>query len=777
MKYHLLALSLAAFASVMPPAGDIHAEIRTNAGVQYLLSQSKDMSQDFSDFGNQYFFADSLASFDTTKGKGYVKWARRQLMPRQAFNTNTYLLQPLQSLDFPDTAYDNDPELQFSVEPVSEGIIRLRMYTSPVVPADNPDDPMLVGTVPDGSGTWKVSETPESVTYTSDMGTLTIMRHPWRLILKDKEGKELTRTRVWSDNDSTQVKVAPFSFIKRGNDNSRSINPVFSLKPGEKIFGCGESPAPLNKAGQKVNLFVTDPQGPETPDMYKPIPFFMSDRGYGMFLHTSAPVTCDFGQSYIGANKLFMADEVMDIFIFLGKPKDILSAYTSLTGRPEMPPLWSFGTWMSRITYFSEAEGREVAKKLRECKIPSDVIHFDTGWFGVDWQCDYEFAADRFDNPRQMLSDLRKEGFRTCLWQLPYFTPKNKFFPELVEKGLYVKNGRGELPYEDVVLDFTNPETVKWYQEKIGNLIGMGVGAIKVDFGEGAPLDGIYANGRSGLYEHNLYPLRYNRAVAEITKKTSGENIIWARSAWAGSQRYPLHWGGDAATTNTGLLGTIRAGLSLGASGFSFWSNDIGGFVTDSPENLYRRWLPYGFLTSHSRVHGAPPTEPWHYGKDFTDYFRKCAELKYKLMPYVYAQAKECSENGWPMMRALALEFPDDKGAWQIEDQYMFGSDMLVAPMLEDGKNRDVYLPGADKWIDYQTGKVYSPGWNNIATGELPIVILVRDGSAIPHIPVAQCTDRMDWSKVTWKKYLADKKKARGTLCLPSDGKLQKVEL
>lgn len=777
MKHRLSFYTALAVASAISFPGDASAEIRTNAGVQYLLSQSRDMSQDFLDLSNHYFFADSLASFNASTGEGTIKWERHQLMPRQAFNANTYLHQPLNSLDFPDTAYDNDPELKFSVEPVSENTLRIRIYTSPVIPEEDNDDPMFAGKIPDGRSKWKTTETPEAIVFSSAKGSLTMNRFPWRIILKDADGMELTRTRVWSDNDSTQVKVPPFSFIKRGSDNSRSINPVFSIKPGEKIFGCGESATALNKVGQKVNLFVTDPQGPETPDMYKPIPFFMSNRGYGMFMHTSAPVTCDFGQSYIGANKLFMADEMMDIFIFFGEPKDILSAYTEITGRPEMPPLWSFGTWMSRITYFSEKEGREVAGKLRENKIPSDVIHFDTGWFGTDWQCDYQFAEDRFDNPEAMLADLKKDGFHTSLWQLPYFTPKNKFFPELVEKGLYVKNGRGTLPYEDVVLDFTNPETVKWYQEKIGNLIEKGVGAIKVDFGEGAPLDAIYHNGKSGLYEHNLYPLRYNKAVADVTKAKSGENIIWARSAWAGSQRYPLHWGGDAATTDTGLLGTVRAGLSLGLSGFSFWSNDIGGFVTDSPENLYRRWLPYGFLTSHSRVHGAPPTEPWLYGKEFTDYFRKCAELKYKLMPYVYAQAKQSSENGWPMMRALAIEFPDDKGAWTIEDEYMFGSDMLVAPMMEDGDRRDVYLPGNEKWIDYQTGKIYNPGWNNIATGELPIIILVRDGAAIPHVPVAQSTDKIDWNKVAWKKYLADKKKAKGLICLPNEGVLKSVEL
>ena len=752
----------------------LSAQLKTNAGNQYLLSQTRDVSGDFLDLSNTYFFADSLVNLDTATGEGVVRWKRQRLVPRQAFNANTYQHIPMQSLDFPNTAYEQDPELRFYIEPVNERTLRVRMLTSPVVPQEE-ESLMLVSKPADGRNLWQVSKSADGVTYTSKYGSFTIETYPWRMVLKDANGKILTQTRCWNDNDSTQIKVPPFSFIKRGSDNSRSINPVWSLSPGEKIFGCGESATTLNKVGQKVNFFVTDPQGPESPDMYKPIPFFFSNRGYGMFMHTSAPVTADFGQSYIGANKLFMADEQMDIFIFLGEPKDILGEYTALVGRPEMPPLWSFGTWMSRITYFSEAEGREVAQKLRAEKIPSDVIHFDTGWFGVDWQCDYAFAADRFDNPKQMLDDLKAQGFRTCLWQLPYFTPKNKFFPELIEKNLYVKNGKGQLPYEDVVLDFTNPETVKWYQEKLGNLISMGVGAIKVDFGEGAPVEAIYHNGKSGLYEHNLYPLRYNKAVAEITKQIHGENIMWARSAWAGSQRYPLHWGGDAATNNTGMQGTLRAGLSFGMSGFSFWSHDIGGFVTSTPDDLYRRWLPFGFLTSHSRVHGAPPTEPWHFGKEFTNYFRQCAELKYKLMPYVYAQAKQCTEQGLPMLRALLVEYPNDPGAWMIEDQYLFGSQLLVAPMLESGNSRDVYLPGKDKWIDYQTGKVYNPGWNHIACGKLPIIILVKDGSAIPHIPVAQCTDQLKWDKVTWKKYLADKKQAEGWICLPANGKLEKV--
>lgn len=679
-------------------------------------------------------------------------------------------------LDFPFTAYENDPNLKFKIDFVTPRTVRIRMLTTPVEP--KPAASIMLAKEPGRDGSWKVTETNDKIIYSSDYGTIQINKNPWRIVLKDKAGRILSQTAALSDADSTQVKYTPFCFVKRGSDNARRINPVFTLTADEMIFGCGESATGLNKAGQKVNLFVTDPQGPETDQMYKPIPFFMSNRGYGMFMHTSAPVTCDFGATYIGLNKMFMGDENLDLFVFFGEPKDILDEYTDLVGKPGMPPLWSFGTWMSRITYLSEKEGYDVAANIRKNKYPCDVIHFDTGWFDVDWQCDYKFSENRFQNPQQMLKDLRSQGFHVCLWQLPYFTPKNRYFSELIEKDMYVKNGNGELPYEDVVLDFSNPETVKWYQDKLAGLLNIGVSAIKVDFGEAAPLNGIYASGKSGWYEHNLYPVRYDMAVSEITKKLHNENIMWARAAWAGSQRYPLHWGGDAATTNTGLLGTLRAGLSFGLSGFSFWSHDMGGFVKSTPEDLYCRWIPFGFLTSHTRAHGAPPTEPWLYdSKRVQDVFRKSAEMKYRLMPYVYAQAKECTEKGLPMLRALFVEFPDDPGAWKVDDEYLFGSQILVAPLLESGMTgRTVYLPEG-KWIDYQTEKVYEGGWHRIEAGSLPIIMLVRDGSVLPHLKLAQSTAEMDWSKMSLKVYSADKKQAEGLVCLPADNRIQVVKV
>lgn len=788
----------------LPMAGQ--AQLKTNNGIEYLQCQAPDVSGDFSDLANTYFLADSIAGFDLNKGEGLLNWKRYRLAPRQAFNLNGYWPVRMKMLDFPDTQYDNDPNLKIRIQKIDDRTLRVTVFTSPIEPKmDEANDPMFSpefisgnfgnGNARMGKGRWNTSASAQSIIYKNGNGELEIQKYPFRLILRDAKGKILTQTRHIIDNDSTQVKLLPFNFIKRGSDNSRSINPVFMLSPGERIYGCGESFTSLNKVGQKVNISVVDPQGPETDGMYKPVPFYFSNRGYGIFMHTSAPTTADFGASYIGAQRLFMGDETMDFFVFFGEPKEILDKYTNVTGKSPMLPLWTFGTWMSRISYFSQKEGLEIAHQLRANRIPADVIHFDTGWFGVDWQCDYEFAKDRFKDPVGMLKTLKKEGFHTCLWQLPYFTPKNRYFHELVEGGMAVRNANGTLNYEDAVLDLSNPKTVSWYQDKIAHLIKQGVGVIKCDFGEAAPYDGLYASGKTGFYEHNLYPLRYNKALWEAVKANSAdhEGVIWARSAWAGSQRFPLHWGGDAATNeigSVGMMGDLRGGLSFGLSGFSFWSHDMGGFVTQSPDDLYRRWLPFGFLSSHTRAHGATPTEPWLISKDFTDAFRANAEMKYQLMPYVYAQAKDCSEKGLPMVRALFVEFPHDAGAWLVEDEYMYGSQLLVAPLLESGSSRTVYLPKG-KWIDYQSGKVYEGGYQEIsiptaqevkayaeASGSatvsqpLPCIILVKDGSLIPQVPVAQSTDKINWSKLSWRPFKADAAECVGYLYLPGSEKI-----
>lgn len=743
-----------------------------NSGV---LNEPPDISEDFRDMRNTFFLAEKMTSFDPSTGQGKVQFIRHNLATRQAFNNTLIGLSEAKPNEFPATEYAVSPEQPFSVSFVSPKTIRIRLISGPQFHSEEPSLMLVDGKAPVDTKSWKYSKTNEGHVYASEFGKVVIQENPWHVYLYDSEGNLLTQTIHKSDVSNTYTPVTPFGYIRRGSDYSRSMDAVFSLSPGEKIFGCGESYQSFNKRGQKVVLYTDDANGVQNETMYKPIPFYMSDRGYGMFMHHSTPITCDFGKYFSGVNSMMIGDDELDLFVFFGKPKEILDAYTDLTGKAPMPPLWTFGFWMSRITYFSEQEGREVAQKLREKEIPADVIHFDTGWFGVDWRSDYKFPADRFPDPPKMLADFKKRGFEVCLWQLPYFTPENALFDELVEGNMVVRDAKGNIPLEDAVVDFTNPATVDWYQKKIGGLLKQGVSVIKVDFGEAAPLNGIYHNGKTGFYEHNMFPLRYNKAIADVTKEINGSGFIWARSAWAGSQRYPVHWGGDPATSNSAMSSTLRGGLSLGLSGFTFWSHDIGGFVTAAPEDLYRRWTPFGMLTSHVRSHGEPPTEPWEYGEDFLNDFRKADNMRYQLMPYIYAQAKHSSENGLPMVRALFIEYPDDPGSWLIDDQYLFGSDILVAPLFENGTSRDVYLPPG-QWIDYQTGQKYSGGWHEIEVGEVPVVMLVKDGTILPHAKLVQSTKNINWKDLELKVYSTNGK-AQGKVFKPGDKKCNEIVL
>jgi alpha-D-xyloside xylohydrolase len=621
---------------------------------------------------------------------------------------------------------------------------------------------------------WSKTEQPGRVIYRSPRAEVVLEWAPFRIEIRDEFGKVLLRTQHPSDTRCMRNSdPVPFCFLRTSPEHARRFAATFANFPDEKYYGCGESFTRLNKRGQRVVLYTYDPHGAQTDGMYKPVPFFLSSRGYGAFLHTTSPCTFDFGEQYDGATTLFSADAELDLFVFVGEPKDVLEAYTALTGRSPVPPLWSFGLWMSRCTYDSAEQVLGVANELRRRKIPSDVLHVDTGWFEENFRCDFEFSKTRFDAPKVWLSGLRDLGFRVSLWQLPYFTPKNHLYGELVERGFVIRGPEGYLPTEDAILDFANTEALAWYKERLAALLRLGVAAIKADFGEAAPLHGLYASGVSGMREHNAYPLRYNRAVAEVTSATTGENIIWARSAWAGSQCFPVHWGGDAEDTDSAMAATLRAGLSLGICGFSFWSHDIGGFPHPPSRDLYRRWLPFGMLTSHSRCHGVPPREPWTYDESFVEYFREVVELKYRLMPYVYTQARLSAARGFPVLRALFFEHPEDPTCWLVEDQYFFGSDLLVAPLFESVESRDVYLPKGG-WIDYQTNQYYDGGrWVRLSGGALSIVLLVRDGAVLPVAPVAQHTAAIEWDEVEGCVYRHRADAAKGALFRPDRAALE----
>ncbi|MBS1735358.1 MAG: DUF4968 domain-containing protein [Bacteroidetes bacterium] len=737
------------------------------------LNHPLDIMDDFYQLENEYFTTGHVTEFDAATGAGSLQWNYHRWSMDWFFNKIDMHLAAQKEKAAPMQDYVSHPQCKFSLSFINSRTIRLRMKTGTALQQQHPS--LMLDGEPEIKGGWKIEDTEDSTVYKSTHGKLILSKKNWKLELFDASGKLLNATNSFESLDGMHSKKYPFLFIKRSSDYSRSLAASFSLLPGEKIYGCGESFTGLNKRGQKVVLFACDTQSTAGKQMYKPIPFFMSNRGYGMFVHTTSPVTMDFGHTHDGSKTLFIGEDELDMFFFIGSPQEILEEYTSLTGKSSLTPLWSFGLWMGRFSYRSQIEVKSVADRMREHQIPCDVIHIDAGWFKKGINCDFEFGKELFPEPEKMISELRRNGFRTSLWQIPYATPLNPIFDEIVEKGLYVKDSNGNVPTEDAILDFSNVDTIKWYSEKIQNLLRLGISVIKTDFGEAAPLKGYYASSRSGFFEHNNYPLRYTQLVNKITKDITGESIIWSRSAWAGGQRNPVHWGGDAEVSDIGMAGSLRGGLSLGLCGFSFWSHDIGGFSGVPNEELFLRWTFFGMFSSHSRVHGFPPREPWEFSEPFRNTFRKLVELRYRLMPYIYTQSYLAAKNGLPLLKAMLLNYPEDPAIWEIDDQYLFGNDLLVAPIMEAcTKSRNVYLPVGD-WINYFTGETYSgKQWVNISTAELPGILLVKGGSLIPHIALAQSTAYMDWASVEMKAFSSNSS-ATGYL-LEAGKSLLKVE-
>jgi alpha-D-xyloside xylohydrolase len=735
-----------------------------------------DVGEEFSKQENHFFLGDRVEEFDPGSASGKICWKSLALKQRVSYHQITTQFEDYKVWeDLPPGEYEDDRALPFDISFVTPRTVRLRLSARPEGCRGEPTL-MLVGEPPTDDS-WTGSDEGSSVAYRGPCGAVIVEKDPLRFEFRDATGGLLTRTHNLSDASGVvNARPTPLSFVRNTATFHRHIAASFGLSPGEKLFGCGESFTRLDKRGQKLVLWTYDAYSAQTPNMYKPVPFFMSSRGYGIFVHTSAPLTFDLGRSHDGAAVVYLGDDQLDLFFFFGSPREILSEYTALTGRAPLPPLWTFGLWMGRETYSSEKEVREVASKLRRERIPSDVIHLDTGWTEVPHRCDFEFSPSRFPDPGKMLADLKESGFHVSLWQLPYFNPKNRLHREAIEKDFVVLTASGEPPVDDAVIDLSKPEAARWYREKLADLLRAGVGIFTSDFGEAAPLSGTYASRKGGFHEHNLYPLRYNKAVAEATTEVTGNGATFARSAWAGSQRYPLHWGGDAENSDGGMLGTLRGGLSLGLCGFSFWSHFIGGFPYATPEDLYRRWLALGALTSHSRCHGSPPTEPWEYDEKFVIDFRQTVELRYRIMPYIYAQAALACREGHPMLRTLFFEYPEDRTSWLVEDEYLFGNDVLVAPLMEQARSRDVYLPPG-RWTDYQRGETYEgTRWHHLHAGEAAVVMLVRDGAAIPHAGLAQSTERIDWSEIELRIFGAGDS-AEGRFCHPEDGELHILRL
>ena len=544
----------------------------------------------------------------------------------------------------------------------------------------------------------------------------------------------------------------------------------FRCEPDECFVGTGERFRKMDLSGQTFQLKNQDGQGVNNRRCYKNIPFYISSRMYGCFYHTSDYCKLSLADHSTRSVQFLNDRATLDVFLIGGKtPEEILRTYRMLTGFPQMPPLWSFGIWMSRMTYFSANEVSYICDRLRREHYPCDVIHLDTGWFRTDWLCEWKFNPERFPAPEAFIKSLAQKGFKVSLWQLPYIAQGAEQIHE-AKKNHYISQPKESGPSEDSgessasnfsaldyagTIDFTYDKATAWYKNKLLKpLLEMGVKCIKTDFGENIHMDHCY-HASTPKRLNNIYALLYQKAAYEVTKEVTGDGIIWARAAWAGCQRYPLHWGGDSESSWAGMAGSLKGGLHFGLSGFAFWSHDVPGFHStpdfmNSPldEKVYVRWTQFGVFSSHMRYHGTCKREPWHY-PEIAPIVKRWWNLRYRLIPYIIKQSEQACRTGYPLLRALIFHHADDRQVWYIDDEYYFGSEFLVCPVMNSESRRDIYLPEG-LWVNFFTGERLQGGrWYygiEVPLDEMPV--FVRPGAVIPFYPEdVESTDDIDLSK------------------------------
>jgi alpha-D-xyloside xylohydrolase len=543
-------------------------------------------------------------------------------------------------------------------------------------------------------------------------------------------GKVLTRN--LSKSTAYMVDLGQWPFTKD----------ELSLSVGELVYGLGERFGPLVKNGQTVDIWNSD-GGTASEQAYKNIPFYMTNKGYGVFINDPGNVSLEIGSEKTSRVQFSVSGEELEYFIIYGPyPKAILERYTALTGRPAMPPEWSFGLWLSTsfTTSYDEKTVMSFISGMEERKIPLSVFHFDCFWMkGFNW-CDFTWDKETFPDPAGMLSRIKARGIKICVWINPYIAQRSPLFKEGKQNGYFIKRKDGSVFQTDqwqagmAIVDFTNPAACKWFAGCLEKLLDMGVDAFKTDFGERIPTDAVYFDGGDPRKHHNFFTYLYNKTVFELLerKRGKGEACLFARSATVGGQKFPLHWGGDCESTFEAMAETLRGGLSLGLSGFGFWSHDIGGFEGTPNAALFKRWLAFGLLSSHSRLHGSHSYRvPWSVDEESADVCRFFLELKMRIKPYILRAAKEAHEKGIPVLRAMFIEFPDDPACAYLDRQYMLGPDLLAAPVFSEDGEVSYYLPEGE-WKHLLTGEtVKGGGWRTEKHGYLSMPLLVRPGAQI----------------------------------------------
>ncbi|GGP55090.1 alpha-xylosidase [Saccharothrix coeruleofusca] len=551
-------------------------------------------------------------------------------------------------------------------------------------------------------------------------------------------------------------------------DGRHYVREQLALGVGEVVYGLGERFGPLVKNGQVVDIWNAD-GGTSSEQAYKNVPFYLTNAGYGVFVNDPGRVSFEVGSEAVSKVQFSVEGQSLEYFVVHGPtPKEVLRKYTALTGRPALPPAWSFGLWLSTsfTTSYDEPTVTGFVDGMIERDLPLSVFHFDCFWMREFHWCDFEWDPRVFPDPVGMLNRLKSRGLRVSVWINPYVAQRSPLFAEGVAGGYLLRKPNGDVWQWDMwqpgmaLVDFTNPAARDWYASKLDVLLEQGVDCFKTDFGERVPTDVVYHDGSDPERMHNYYTYLYNRTVFEVLRKRRGDGgaVVFARSATAGSQRFPVHWGGDCESTYESMAESLRGGLSLGMSGFGYWSHDIGGFEGTPDPALFKRWTAFGLLSSHSRLHGSSSYRvPWLFDEEAVEVLRRFAKLKARLMPYLHQAARQACAEGVPVMRAMVLEFPDDPACAHLERQYMLGDDLLVAPVFSAEGEVSYYVPEGT-WTHLLTGEeVRGPRWVRDRHDFLTLPLLVRPDTILP---VGAVDDRPDYDYaegVTLRAYhLAD---------------------
>ncbi|MGP3957840.1 alpha-xylosidase [Nonomuraea sp. 3N208] len=625
------------------------------------------------------------------------------------------------------------PVLRVDVSSPMPDVIRVRTVH---FAGSVPDSPAFE--VRDDAPEVKIALDSEVASLTSGALTVRLRRDtPWEMTFS-ADGRELTR----SDGKSLGIVHDP--------DDRHFMVEQLRLSAGELVYGLGERFGPLVRNGQTVDIW-NDDGGTASELAYKNIPFYLTNRGYGVFVNHPGRVSFEVGSETVSQVQFSVEGHDLEYLIIHGPtPADILRRYTALTGRPALPPAWSFGLWLSTsfTTDYDEATVTSFVDGMAERDLPLSVFHFDCFWMRQYRWCDFEWDQEVFPDPEGMLRRLKERGLRVCVWINPYIGQASSLFDEGMALGHLLRRPDGSVWQDDhwqagrALVDFTSPAAREWYAGKLRGLLDMGVDAFKTDFGERIPTDVGYADGSDPERMHNYYTLLYNQTVHDVLAER-GAAVLFARSATVGGQRLPVHWGGDCESTYEAMAESLRGGLSLGMAGFGFWSHDIGGFEGRPDPAVFKRWVAFGLLSSHSRLHGSGSYRvPWLFDEESVDVLRSFTRLKARLMPYLYGAAVQATTDGLPVMRAMQLEFPGDRGCDYLDAQYMLGPDLLVAPVLSTEGDISYYVPEGvwTRLLDGET--VTGPGWRRERHGFDSLPLLVRPGAVLP---VGAREDRPDY--------------------------------